>query len=278
MRPVRWLLAAMLMLAPALSPLAAVAASPPPPAQVQITIAPGSIAVSGAPESGAAELLVSAARSLREPSAVLVRLKPGVSVQELIGYLASNMTGQPATIEPYGAIVFNREVAPGASAESEVWLAPGTYVALDGEGEKSSGWSHTSFTVSPSPAPPALPAAEAVERTKGLAFAGPRTLHRGELVRFENDGPGPLMDIAFPARSRADAERLASDLLNGHQRAAEALVASALADFAGTISGGASQQETITAPDGWYVQACFLETRGRPDTRLGMERVIRIVG
>jgi len=86
------------------------------------------------------------------------------------------------------------------------------------------------------------------------------------------------MDIAFPARSRADAERLASDLLNGHQRAAEALVASALADFAGTISGGASQQETITAPDGWYVQACFLETRGRPDTRLGMERVIRIVG
>ena len=49
------------------------------------------------------------------------------------------------------------------------------------------------------------------------------------------------------------------------------------ANFAGALSRGGIQQETITAAPGWYVQACFLETAAQPDTRLGMERVVQIV-
>ena len=48
--------------------------------------------------------------------------------------------------------------------------------------------------------------------------------------------------------------------------------------FAGPLSTGAFQQETITAKPGWYVQVCFMETQeGVTHTRLGMERALRIV-
>ena len=44
------------------------------------------------------------------------------------------------------------------------------------------------------------------------------------------------------------------------------------------LSHEAFVQETITAKPGWYVQACFMETQdGRNHTRLGMERIIKIV-
>ncbi len=242
-----------------------------------ISMAAGSVTVRGAVESGAIDLVTTATPSLKEPSAVLVRLRHGVSVGELLAYLAKNLTQSPDTIAPYGSIVFDREALPGASTESETSLAPGTYVALDAEGEKSSGWTHASFEVLAAADPAPLPAPAAVERSRGFAFLGPRTLRRGELVRFENEGPAAHMDIAFRARSRAAAERLAMDLRTGRERAAEALVAGAPANFTGALSRGGAQQETITAAPGWYVQACFLEVGGRPDTRLGMERVIRIL-
>jgi hypothetical protein len=242
-----------------------------------ISIAAGSITVSGTPESGAVDVVATAASSLKEPSAVLVRLRPGVTIGELLAYLAQNLTGAPDTIAPYGSIVFNREVAPASSTESETSLLPGTYLALDAEGEKSSRWSYASFEVLAASDPAQLPAPGAVERTKGVAFQGPRTLRRGELVRFENDGLLAHMDIAFRVRSRAAAEGLALDLRSGRVRAAEKLVSGVPANFAGALSRGGVQQERITAAPGWYVQACFLEAGGQPNTRLGMERVIRIV-
>jgi hypothetical protein len=58
----------------------------------------------------------------------------------------------------------------------------------------------------------------------------------------------------------------------------EKLAAGAPFQFAGPLSSAAYQQETITAKPGWYVQACFMEAQdGRDHTRLGMERIIKIV-
>jgi hypothetical protein len=267
---------ATLLLGAALLSVSGSAAATPLP-RLSISIAAGSITVSGATESGALDVVTSAASSLRQPSTVLVRLKLGVTVAQLTSYLAKNKTGEPDTIAPYGSIVFDQQARPGASSEAQTSLAPGSYVALDGEGEKSSRWSHASFTIAASPAPALLPTPSAVERTSGFAFEGPGTLRRGQLVRFENDGFVVYMDLAFRTRSRSAAERLAEDLLKGRRRAAEKLVAGVPANFAGALSLGAEQQETITAAPGFYVQASFVETRGRPDTRLGMERVIRIV-
>jgi hypothetical protein len=259
----------------ALSGAAAEAAEVP---TLPISIAPGSITVSGAPVSGAVEVVTSSAAGMREPAPVLVLLNAGVTAEEFVAFLAKNKTGDPNTITRYGALVFDGAGHPGSSTEAQTSLAAGTYVAVNAEGEKSSKWSHTSFTVAESPAPLALPTPGTVEKTIDFAFKGPATLHQGELVRFENEGFLVHMDLALPTRGRKTALRLARDLRTGHEKAAEKLAAGPPISFAGPLSTGALQQETITAPPGFYVQVCFMDTQdGRSHTLLGMERVIRIV-
>ena len=53
----------------------------------------------------------------------------------------------------------------------------------------------------------ALPAPQATERTIEFGFKGPKTLHDGELVRFENEGFVVHMDIAFPVKNMKAAKK-----------------------------------------------------------------------
>jgi hypothetical protein len=134
------------------------------------------------------------------------------------------------------------------------------------------------FTVTASASPATLPTPQATVRSIEFAFRGPSTLHDGELVRFENEGFLVHMDIAFPVKSQKTAKQAVKDLLQGNEKALEKLVVGAPVGFQGPVSHEAFQQETITAKPGWYVQACFMETQdGRDHTRLGMERVFKIV-
>jgi hypothetical protein len=97
------------------------------------------------------------------------------------------------------------------------------------------------------------------------------------LVRFENEGYLVHMDIAFPVKSKAVAQKAVKLLLAGKEKQLEKLIAGPPVGFAGPVSTGSFQQETITAKPGWYVQACFMETQdGRDHTLLGMERIIKI--
>jgi hypothetical protein len=245
---------------------------------LSISIAGGSITVAGAPVSGAVEVVTSTANAVKEPAPVLVLLNAGVTVEEFVAFLARNRTVDPNTVSRYGTLVFDGAGRPGSTTEAQTMLAPGTYVALNAEGEKSSKWSHASFAVAASPAPVALPTPGTVEKTIDFAFRGPATLRRGELVRFENEGFLVHMDQALPTRGRRTAERLARNLRLGHEKAAEKLVAGPPISFAGPLSTGALQQETITAAPGFYVQVCFMETQdGRSHALLGMERVIRVI-
>jgi hypothetical protein len=85
------------------------------------------------------------------------------------------------------------------------------------------------------------------------------------------------MDVIFPVKSKTAAKTAVRDLLTGNEKALEKLVVGEPFGV-GPISHEAFQQTTITAKPGWYVQACFMETQdGRDHTRLGMERVLRIV-
>ena len=78
-------------------------------------------------------------------------------------------------------------------------------------------------------------------------------------------------------KSKKAAQKVVKGLLTGHEKGLEKLVAGPPASFAGPLSTGAFQQETITAKPGWYVQVCFMPTQdGRPHTLLGMERIIKI--
>ena len=245
---------------------------------LKLTLAHGSIAVAGAEQSGAVEVTTTTASSAKEASAVLVLLKPGVSVAEVEAFLATNKAVRdPNTVAKFGSLVFDVEAGVGTSSAQTV-LQPGTYVAINSEGEKSSAWPRMSFTVTTNPSPAALPQAQAVVRTIDYGFKGPSTLSDGELVRFENEGYVVHMNLAFPVKSKTAAAKLAVALRKGGNKQAEKLVAGPPVGFAGPLSSGGYQQEVISAKPGWYVLACFMPTQdGREHTLLGMERVIKIV-
>jgi hypothetical protein len=253
------------------------AATPSTLPTVSVTINPSAISVSGSLQSGAVNV-VTTATGLKEPAAVLFLLKPGVSVAEFEAYLASKQSGDPNYAAKYGTIVFDDEAA-GGKGEAQTVLQPGEYVALNAEGEKASTWKHTSFFVSTSAAPAALPTPEATVSSIEFGFRGPAKLHDGELVRFENEGFLVHMDIAFPVKSRRAARKAARLLLAGKEKPLKKLIAGAPVTFIGPVSTGGFQQETISAKPGWYVQVCFMSTQdGRSHTRLGMERIIQITG
>ena len=53
---------------------------------------------------------------------------------------------------------------------------------------------------------------------------------------------------------------------------------SAFVGLLGPASPGAMQQQVLTAPPGYYVEACFMNTQdGREHTQLGMVRLVQIV-
>jgi hypothetical protein len=241
-----------------------------------LALTKSSITVGGATQSGAVNV-VSTATGTKEASAILFQLKPGVTVSEVEAFLSNKKEKDPNNASKYGSIVFDAETAPGRTSEAQTVLQPGQYLALVAEGEGGPKV-HTSFTVTAATSPAALPAAQATERSIEFDFRGPTTLHDGELVRFENEGFLVHMDVAFGARSLSDARRIVKDLLAGREKGLEKLVSGEPFEFQGPVSHEAFQQETITAKPGWYVQACFMETQeGVSHTRLGMERIIKIV-
>jgi hypothetical protein len=216
---------------------------------------------------------------VKEATAILFLLKPGVTFEEVENAKKSSGSAgkDPNFTSKYGSIVFSSEVSPGHAREAQTYLQPGQYVALIPGGGKGSQ-AHETFTVTAAASPAALPTPPATIRSIEFGFTGPSTLHDGELVRFENEGFLVHMDIAFPVKSRGLAKRVVKDLLAGKEKGLEKLVAGGPVVFAPPISHGAFEQETITAKPGWYVQACFMETQdGRDHTRLGMERIIKIV-
>jgi hypothetical protein len=268
------LLACLIALAAGLLASSSAQASPLP--TLTLTLAKSSLTVVGSPPQSGGVNVVSTATGTKEASAILFLLKPGVSVGEVEAFLASKAAKDPNGASKYGSIVFDAEVTPGQTSEVQTYLAAGQYVALEAEGEGHPTLRAT-FTISPAASPVMLPAPAATVRSIEFGFRGPTVLHDGELVRFENEGFLVHMDIAFPVKSHAAAEKVVKDLLTGHEKGLEKLAAGAPFAFAGPLSPGAYQQETITAKPGWYVQACFMETQdGRPHTQLGMERIFKI--
>jgi hypothetical protein len=239
-----------------------------------LTITASSITVTGTPQSGGVNVVTSVT-GVKEANALLFLLKPGVGAVELEAGLKAGAGKDPNRASKYGAITFDTEVSPGHGSEAQTILAPGQYVALVPEKHKKPKLQ--TFTVNAAPSPVPLPTPEATLRSIEFGFTGPTTLHDGELVRFENEGFLVHMDIVFPAKSKSAAKQIVKALLSGKEKGLERLVVAEPFGFAGPLSHEAFQQETITAKPGWYVQACFMETKNGVDhTRLGMERIIKI--
>jgi hypothetical protein len=244
---------------------------------ITLTVNSSSITVGGTLESGAVNL-VSTATGIKEPTVILFQVKPGVSVAEVYAFLENKKAGgDPNNASKYGSIVFDTEPVAGQKNEAQTTLLPGQYIALAGPGEGNPTKLRESFTVTAAKAPSSLPTPQATVRSIEFGFRGPSVLHDGELVRFENEGFLVHMDVAAPAKSQQAAKQLAKDLLAGHEKQAFKLISGQPVTFAGPLSSGAFQQETITAKPGWYVQVCFMDTQDRRShSLLGMERVIKI--
>jgi hypothetical protein len=242
---------------------------------VTASVNASSITVGGALQSGGVNV-VSTATGVKEAGVVLILLKPGVSTAEVIAFSSSPGAKDLNNVSKLGSIAFDTEVAPGRASEVQTYLQPGNYVALATQ-EEGPPKARTSFTVTAAKAPVALPAPQAAIRSIEFGFRGPSTLKDGELVRFENEGFLVHMDFAFRAKSRKGAKEIVALLRADKERQVGTLTAGPPAGFAGPLSPGAYQQETITAKPGWYVQVCFMDTQDkRGHTLLGMERIIKI--
>ena len=225
--------------------------------------------------SGAVNITTTVTGKPGEPA--LVRLNPGVSFAQFgqAVQAVNSHHGDLNYLDPYASLVYDGPEFSGTNTD-QVDLQPGNYFALN-TGAKGSP-PHAAFTVSPSASPAALPTPGATVSSIEFGFTGAKVLHDGELVRFQNLGFLVHMDVWVRAKSLAAAHTIVGLLLAGKDKQVGRNVATAFGTFAGPVSSGAVQQSVITEQPGWYVQACFMDTQdGREHTRLGMERILKIV-
>jgi hypothetical protein len=244
-----------------------------PTASIAVTKTTGTI--TGSLESGAVNV-VTTDTGFKEATVLLVRLGTGVSFAEAEAFAKSGIKGDPNNVDSIGSIVFDVEANPGTPNETQIELKAGSYLLLVG-GSRGEPAIRQTFTVAASAAPAAMPAAQAKVRSIEFGFKGPNKLHDGETVAFENEGFLVHMDLAIPVKSMKAAKQVMAHLKSGKEKGLEKLIAGPPVLFAGPVSHGVVQQETITAKPGVYVQVCFMETQDhRVHTRLGMERIITI--
>jgi hypothetical protein len=271
--PLRGLLVAAILAAVSLVSVGAAQASTLPTLSLSIT--KSSVTVAGTTQSGAVNV-ISTATGVKEASAILFLIKPGVTVAEVESALKSGSGNDPNKSSKYGSIVFDGAASSGHASEAQTTLAPGQYLALSGAGEGGPMLT-APFTVTVAKSPATLPTPQATIRTIEFGFRGPSTLHDGELVRFENEGFLVHMNLAAPVKNLKAAKQAIKLLLAGKEKQLEKLIIGPPGGFAGPLSHEAFQQETITAKPGIYVEVCFMETQDRRShAQLGQERIIKI--
>jgi hypothetical protein len=226
------------------------------------------IKVSGSTTSGAVNV-TSTFSGKGQGEFGLVRLDSGVPFTEAFHAVQSHH-GDLNALTPFGSLIVDGS-APGTI---QTVLTPGSYVALNITGNGQPAFEL--FTVTQSSSPASLPASKTTEASIEFGFKGPKVLHAGTIVRFENDGYLVHMDVLIGARNKAGAKKIIALLKAGKDRQAQKL-ATGFLNLMGPASPGAMQQQILNAKPGYYVQACFMDTQdGREHTTLGMERLVRI--
>ena len=233
------------------------------------------ISVSGSEVSGAVNV-VSTFTGKGQGQAALIRVNPNVPVAQALAQgnqAIQSHHGDLDVLTALGdAVVFDA----GAPGSAQTVLTPGSYLALNVSGQGNNP-PKVLFTVTKSSSPAALPTPGATVKAIEFGFRGATTLHRGQLVRFENDGFLVHMVVGIGVKNMALATAETAALKAGNMRL-ERLLSNGFANFAGPLSPGGFQQEVITAKPGIYVLACFMNTQdGREHTQVGMVRTIKVV-
>ncbi len=230
------------------------------------------VSVSGSTVSGAVNV-VSTFSGKGQGAAGIVRLDPGVTVQQAVAAVASHGGDPNALTAGYGLIIFDA----AAPSSTQTVLTPGNYVALNLTSQNGPG-GFAPFTVTQSSAPAALPSARATQTAIEFGFKGPSVLHDGTIVRAQDGGYLVHMIIGFGVKSPAVGRQVMALLRAGKDGKAQRLSNHAFLNLAGPLSPGGMQQAVLNAKPGYYVEACFMDTQDhREHTQLGMLRLIRVV-
>jgi hypothetical protein len=242
--------------------------------QLNVTLTGKSVAVSGQEVSGGVDVVINTSgEQFGSPTFVL--LNPGLTAAQAFAIVHN--PNDLNVIRKVGAIVFDA-LAPKGTTHVQTVLQPGNYIALDtAPAQRGSGQPiNTTFTVTQSAQPAALPAPGATETAVEFGFRGPGTLHTGEVVRWANDGYLVHMLDILRTTPKFPAAKIVKLLRSGNGRAIPFSLN--MPAGAGPISWQAFQQQQLTIPPGKYVLACFMQTEdGRDHTMLGMERIIKVV-
>ncbi len=234
-----------------------------------------SITVGGALQSGGVDVELT---TTNEPQGgpALLHLNPGVTPDQVLAIIA-NPALDPNDLNPYGQIVLDAQTDKGVVSHIQITLPPGEYLAVDTVRSNPAKQPHTSFTVAEAAQPAVLPKPQATIRAIDFGFRGPSTLHKGDLVRFENAGFLVHMIVSVQAKNEQDAAKMVALFKAGRDNKAFPLISGNGPTFANPISSKQAQQVTITSKPGVYVLLCFMGTQdGTVHTRLGMARVVRI--
>jgi hypothetical protein len=240
-----------------------------------LTMNGSSIKVSGVEHSGGVNV-ESTVTGVRQASPTLVRLEPGVTFAQAFTAVAKHH-GDPNYLNGLATVVFSVQANKGASS-AQTTLEPGHYVALDTQKNNPQKWPRAEFDITTASSPATLPKPAATEASIEFGFRGPKVLHDGSLVRVENAGFLVHMMVAPRARNLAAAKKIVKLLKAGKDRKVGPKLATGFETFFGTLSSMQGEQFVLNKRPGYYVLACFMDTQdGREHTRLGMERIIRIV-
>ena len=247
-------------------------ASSLPTLNLALTGASG-VSVSGSEVSGAVNIVTtfkgSVPRGGNGPSFALARLNPGATFQQAFGAVQA-AHGDLNAITRYGALLVS-----GGPGSTQAVLTPGQWVALNVTGNGAPAVQP--FTVTQSSSPAALPAANATETAIEFGFHGPTVLHQGKILREVNGGWLVHMDAFIGVKSKAAGEAAMVLLRAGKDHGAGKFFTNSFFG-SGPVTHGGMQQQIVNAKPGYYVEACFMDTQdGREHTRVGMERLVRVV-
>jgi hypothetical protein len=231
------------------------------------------VSVSGSTVSGAVNVVSTFSGGKGPGAAGIVRLNPGVTLQQAVAAVASHQ-GDPNALTGLAAIIFDA----AAPSSTQTVLTPGNYAALNLSGNQNGPGGFATFTVTQSAAPAALAPAAATQTAIEFNFRGPTVLHDGTIVRAQDGGYLVHMIIGIGVKNPATARRVMALLLAGKDGKAQRLSNGQFLTLAGPLSPGGMQQAVLNAKPGYYVEACFMDTQDhREHTQLGMMRLIRVV-
>lgn len=210
----------------------------------------------------------------QDQSVYLIRLKPGVEVDDLLRYVRRHSDSVPVDLVSIETFV---SIGPGQSARTAINLAPGTYLAV-GEGQRTRLLGgYATFEVGGAPTGGSLPRADSSIQMYDYGFRIPTRIDGDGTLRVENIGRNEHFIAGIRLNPGVNPAVVRRQLIAGF-------------DFQGPPPGEFVQVIGVVSPrttnviqanlrPGVYLLACFYADRasaGHEHSEFGMVRQVTV--